>query len=292
MRLCVTGKHGQFAQSIKQRIGDDVDLTFVGRPGFDLSNPDTVLRSLDEAQPDVVISAAAYTAVDQAESEVEKAFAVNAIGAGAVAQAAEKLGVPLLHLSTDYVFPGTATRQYRETDETGPRTVYGRSKLEGEIRVADACSRHLILRTAWVYSPFGKNFVRTMLNAAVERDQVSVIHDQRGNPTSALDLADALIHIARSLLDKNVEEYGVFHICGSGETDWSEFARHIFDCSAALGGPAALVNPIPSDEYPLPAKRPANSSLDCSKLLASYGWRLPHWRISTNVVVRQLLDRS
>ena len=292
MRLCVTGKKGQLAQSIQQCKGADVDLTFVGRPGFDLSNPDTILRSLDEAQPDVVISAAAYTAVDQAESDADKAFAVNAIGAEAVAKAAEKLGVPILHLSTDYVFPGTATRQYRETDATGPHTVYGRTKLEGESRVAEACSRHLILRTAWVYSPFGKNFVRTMLNAAVERDQVSVVGDQTGNPTSALDLAEALIHIARSLHDKKVEEYGIFHICGSGNTDWSEFATHIFACSAAFGGPVAQVKPISTAEYPLPAKRPANSSLDCTKLLSTFGWQLPDWRISTNVVVRQLLGRS
>ncbi|RUV09947.1 dTDP-4-dehydrorhamnose reductase, partial [Mesorhizobium sp. M7A.T.Ca.TU.009.01.3.1] len=194
MRLVVTGRDGQVAASLLEagQAAAGVEVIAIGRPQLDLARPDTVIEAIAAAKPDIVVSAAAYTAVDQAEDEPDLAFAVNAAGAGEVAQAASRLGVPVIHLSTDYVFDGTKDAAYVETDATAPRSVYGASKLAGEQAVASANPRHLILRTAWVYSPFGKNFVKTMLRLAADRDEIAVVADQWGNPTSALDIADAI----------------------------------------------------------------------------------------------------
>ncbi|TIU32042.1 MAG: dTDP-4-dehydrorhamnose reductase, partial [Mesorhizobium sp.] len=189
MRLVVTGRDGQVAASLLEagQAAAGVEVIAIGRPQLDLARPDTVIEAIAAAKPDIVVSAAAYTAVDQAEDEPDLAFAVNAVGAGKVAQAASRLGVPVIHLSTDYVFDGTKDAAYVETDATAPRSVYGASKLAGEQAVASANPHHLILRTAWVYSPFGKNFVKTMLRLAADRDEIAVVADQWGNPTSALD---------------------------------------------------------------------------------------------------------
>ncbi|TIM17034.1 MAG: dTDP-4-dehydrorhamnose reductase, partial [Mesorhizobium sp.] len=185
MRLVVTGRDGQVAASLLEAgpAAAGVEVIAIGRPQLDLARPDTVIEAIAAAKPDIVVSAAAYTAVDQAEDEPDLAFAVNAVGAGKVAQAASRLGVPVIHLSTDYVFDGTKDAAYVETDATAPRSVYGASKLAGEQAVASANPHHLILRTAWVYSPFGKNFVKTMLRLAADRDEIAVVADQWGNPT-------------------------------------------------------------------------------------------------------------
>ncbi|RWD49471.1 MAG: dTDP-4-dehydrorhamnose reductase, partial [Mesorhizobium sp.] len=192
MRLAVTGREGQVAASLIERGGRDVEVVAIGRPALDLTRPETIFAALEAVRPDIVVAAAAYTAVDQAEDEKDLAFAINAAGAGKVAEAAAKLCVPVVQLSTDYVFDGTKDGAYVETDATAPLGVYGASKLAGEEAVAAANPRHLILRTAWVYSPFGKNFVKTMLRLAADRDEISVVADQWGNPTSALDTADAI----------------------------------------------------------------------------------------------------
>ena len=196
MRIAVTGSKGQVATSLIERAGDKAEVVALGRPAFDLIDRASVLAGLEAARPDVIVNAAAYTAVDKAEAEEALATQVNGEGAGHVAEAAARLGVPLLHLSTDYVFDGALDRAYREDDPTGPTGAYGRSKLAGEKRVAERCENSVILRTAWVYSPFGANFLRTMLRLNETRDEVGVVADQRGNPTSALDIADALIAIA------------------------------------------------------------------------------------------------
>ena len=196
MRIAVTGSKGQVATSLLERAGLKAEVVALGRPAFDLADRDAVLAGLKAARPDVVVNAAAYTAVDKAEAEEAVAVRVNGEGAGHVAEAAARLGVPLLHLSTDYVFDGKLDRPYREDDPTAPAGAYGRSKLAGEKLVAERCQDSVILRTAWVYSPFGANFVRTMLRLNETRDEVGVVADQRGNPTSALDIADALIAIA------------------------------------------------------------------------------------------------
>ena len=288
MRLVVTGRDGQVATSLLEagQGRDDVEVVAVGRPTLDLTQPDTVFDALAAVRPDIVVSAAAYTAVDQAEDEPDLAFTVNAVGAGKVAEAAAKLGVPVIHLSTDYVFDGSKDGAYVETDATAPLGVYGASKLAGELAVAAANPRHLILRTAWVYSPFGKNFVKTMLRLAGDRDEISVVADQWGSPTSALDIADAILHAAEVLHgDPSFASFGVYHLAGTGETNWSGIARHILDTSQALGGPYAQVRDIVTQEYPTKARRPHNSRLSSAKFATVLGWDMPDWRKSTSAVV-------
>ncbi|RAZ92894.1 dTDP-4-dehydrorhamnose reductase [Mesorhizobium hawassense] len=289
MRLAVTGRDGQVAASLVEAARGDVDVVAVGRPALDMTRPDTVFSALQAARPDIVVSAAAYTAVDQAEDERDLAFAVNAVGAGKVAEAAGKLGVPVVHLSTDYVFDGTKASAYVETDGTAPLGVYGASKLAGEEAVAAANPRHLILRTAWVYSPFGKNFVKTMLRVAADRDEISVVADQWGNPTSALDIADAILHAAAVLGRGRGAAFGVYHLAGSGETNWSGFARHILETSRTLGGPHARIRDITTADYPTKARRPANSRLSSARFSAAFGWTAPDWRESTAAVVGRIV---
>lgn len=291
MRLAVTGREGQVVSSLLeagQLAG--VDVIAIGRPQLDLANPDTVVDAIAAAKPDIVVSAAAYTAVDQAEDEPDLAFAINAVGAGKVAEAAARLGVPVIHLSTDYVFDGSAPGAYVETDVTAPLGVYGASKFAGERAVAAAGPRHLILRTAWVYSPFGRNFVKTMLRLAADRDEISVVADQWGNPTCALDIADAVLHAATMLHgDKGFGAFGTYHLAGTGETNWSGFARHILDTSRVSGGPSARVRDITTADYPTRARRPANSRLSSAKFASAFGWSAPDWRLSTEAVVSRIL---
>ena len=290
MRIAVTGSKGQVATSLVERGGAGAEVVALGRPAFDLIDRAAVLASLEAARPDVIVNAAAYTAVDKAEGEEDLAMRVNGEGAGHVAEAAARLGVPLLHLSTDYVFDGALDRAYRENDPTAPTGVYGRSKLAGEQQVAERCTNSVILRTAWVYSPFGANFLRTMLRLNETRDEVGVVADQRGNPTSALDIADALIVIAARLKDDASPALrGVFHMTGSGEGTWADFAEAIFEEAAARGRRLTRVRRIATADYPTPAKRPANSRLDNEKVARVYGLRLPEWRQAVAACCKRLL---
>ncbi|WP_338808843.1 dTDP-4-dehydrorhamnose reductase [Agrobacterium leguminum] len=289
MRLAVTGKNGQIVSALQALANDELEIVSLGRPELDLAQPETVLNALRDAKPDVVVSAAAYTAVDKAESEPEIAFAVNRDGAKAVAQVAKELGVPVIHLSTDYVFDGTKATAYVESDPTGPSSVYGHSKLEGENAVAESNPDHAILRTAWVYSEYGNNFVKTMLRLSENRDEINVVADQFGCPTSANDIAAAVVTIARKLVeDASAPLRGVFHLSGTGETNWANFAKQIFALSSENGGKSIVVNDITTEQYPTPARRPANSRLDCSKLEEVYGIKLPSWQTSTRAVVTAL----
>lgn len=292
MRIVVTGKQGQVTQSLQERApGAGVELTALGRPEFDLDAPDRLGEAIVAARPDIVIHAAAYTAVDKAESEPELAFRINAAAAGAVAAAAARVGAPVLQLSTDYVFDGAAPRPYREDDAVGPTGVYGASKLEGERAVALANPRHVILRTAWVYAPFGANFVRTMLRLGESRSQLRVVADQRGCPTYALDIADAALAISRRLRATPDEAmlYGVFHMAGGEATTWADFARGIFAQAERHGRASVEVEPIATADYPTPARRPANSRLDCARLKRIYDIELPGWRASLPGCVDRLL---
>lgn len=289
MRLAVTGKNGQVVSALQALANDELEIVSLGRPELDLAQPETVLKALRDAKPDVVVSAAAYTAVDKAESEQEIAFAVNRDGARAVAQAASDIGIPVIHLSTDYVFDGTKDTAYVESDPTGPTSVYGRSKLEGERAVSEATDNYVVLRTAWVYSEYGNNFVKTMLRLGENRDQINVVADQFGCPTSANDIAAAVVTIAKKLVeDASAPLRGVFHLSGTGETNWANFAKQIFALSAENGGKSIVVNDITTEQYPTPARRPANSRLDCSKLEEVYGIKLPSWQTSTRAVVTAL----
>lgn len=281
MRIVVTGKAGQVATALAEQAlaHDDVTLVQLGRPELDLEIAGDLRPLFAPLKPDVIVNAAAYTAVDQAEGEPERAMAVNGAGAGAVARAAVELGVPVIQISTDYVFDGTKSSPYVETDRAGPVGVYGHSKLAGETNVAKENLAHVILRTAWVHTAGGKNFVRTMLRLAASRDEVSVVGDQRGCPSYAPDIADAVLQISRNLVHgADPEGFGVFHLCGAGETDWAGFAEAIFAGSAARGGPSAGVKRIGTADYPTPARRPANSRLDCTKLKTVHGVAMPDWR--------------
>lgn len=291
MRIAVTGSQGQVVQSLIERAkGTKAQIIALGRPLLDLADPATVLPAIEAARPDIIVSAAAYTAVDRAEEDQEAAYAVNAAGAGAVAQAVSALGVPIIHLSTDYVFNGRKDAPYLESDPTDPLGVYGASKLAGENAVQAACANSVILRTAWVYSPFGNNFVKTMIRLAEQRDELGVVADQLGNPTSALDIADGVLSVAANLLaDSAPGLRGIFHMAGAGEASWAEFAEAIFAASQTRGGPAARVKPITTAQYPTPAPRPANSRLDCGKLAQAHGVQLPQWRGSMELVVATLL---
>lgn len=289
MRLAVTGKNGQVVSALQALAGPGLEIVALGRPELDLARPDTVFKALRDAKPDVVVSAAAYTAVDKAESEPDIAFAVNRDGAKAVARAANDIGVPVIHISTDYVFDGTKTTAYVENDPTGPASVYGRSKLEGEQAVSESTDNYAVLRTAWVYSEYGSNFVKTMLRLSESRDEINVVADQFGCPTSANDIAIAIVSIARKLAtDPAPHLRGVFHMSGTGETNWAGFAKQIFAFSAKNGGKSIVVNDITTAQYPTPARRPANSRLDCCKLEEVYGIRLPEWQTSTRAVMAAL----
>ncbi|MBM7322288.1 dTDP-4-dehydrorhamnose reductase [Agrobacterium pusense] len=289
MRLAVTGKNGQVVSALQALASDELEIVALGRPELDLAQPETVLKALREVKPDVVVSAAAYTAVDKAESEPEIAFAVNRDGAKEVARAAKELCVPVIHLSTDYVFDGTKATAYVESDPTGPSSVYGRSKLEGERAVAEATDNYVVLRTAWVYSKYGNNFVKTMLRLSENRDEINVVADQFGCPTSANDIAAAVVTIARKLVeDSSSRLRGVFHLSGTGETNWANFAKQIFVFAEEHGGKSMIVNDITTAQYPTPARRPANSRLNCSKLEEVYEIRLPDWQKSTRAVVSAL----
>lgn len=290
MRILVTGRNGQVAQSLAERARPAHELVFVDRPGFDLADPASITRSVEQARPDIVFSVAAYTAVDKAESEPALAMAVNADGPDVLAHAAARIGAPIVHLSTDYVFDGASSRPYREDDPVAPLGVYGETKLAGERAIAASGAQYAILRTAWVYSPFGNNFVKTMLRLAADRDELAVVEDQRGCPTSALDIADAMLGVADAwVADRSKGANAIYHLAAGGETNWADFAREILAISAARGGPCALVRGIPTSAYPTPARRPANSRLDSSRFAGTFGYRAPEWRTSLAPVVARLI---
>lgn len=293
MRIAVTGRDGQVVRSLGERAANtDFEVVAIGRPFLDLSKPaDNIIAAIESARPDVVVSAAAYTSVDKAESEADLAFAINELGPRALARAARGISVPVIHISTDYVFDGTKESPYVEEDMTRPTCVYGRSKLAGEQAVLTEHDNAVVLRTAWVYSPFSSNFLKTMLRLARDRDEVGVVSDQHGNPTSALDIADGIIAVARNLVENNEPAgRGIFHMASIGEASWADFAEAIFAVSRKLGGPTAEVRRIGTGDYPTIARRPANSRLDSSKIERVHGVQLPNWQDSVEQIVSTLLQ--
>lgn len=287
--ILVTGGQGQLALALEKAT--TVPMVRVGRPDFDFDRPGTIKSCFMEIQPWLVVNAAAYTAVDAAETDAEAALRANRDGPATLARLCAAAAVPLIHVSTDYVFDGTKASPYLETDPTGPQGVYGASKLAGEQAVLASGAQAIILRTAWVYSPTGKNFVRTMLNLARSRDTLGVVADQHGCPTAAADLADAILAIASRLAVTGWDPAyrGVFHAAGTGETTWHGLATAVFAASARHGGKVPVVNAIETSAYPTPAKRPANSRLDCGKLERVFGVRLPAWRDSVDRTVDEIM---
>lgn len=279
MKVFVAGSAGQLARALVDCTTRDVQVLALGRPELDLERREGAGR-ITAFAPDVIINAAAYTAVDTAEADSTRAFAVNRDGAAWLAGIAAQRDIPFLHVSTDYVFDGTKGAAYTEDDTPNPQTAYGRTKRAGEEAVLTTCPAALIFRTAWVYSRYGQNFLNTMLRLADERDVLRVVDDQAGNPTSAHDLAAALLDIASQVAQRADHPRGVYHLAADGETTWFMFAQEIMRLAAGLGRRAVPVAPIASADYPTAAKRPANSRLDCQKLHRDFGLRLPHWRDS------------
>ncbi|WP_347360138.1 dTDP-4-dehydrorhamnose reductase [Rhizobium sp. Root1334] len=292
-RYVVTGRAGQVVSALIERSAfwPGVEIVPLGRPLLNLAAPETVEKSILDSKPDLIISAAAFTEVDAAEGDEAAAFQVNGVAPGIVGESAAKLGIPVVHLSTDYVFNGEKTTPYNEEDTVSPLGVYGHSKLAGELSLARVTSDYAILRTAWVYSPYGKNFLRTMLRIAEGRDELNVVCDQYGNPTSALDIADGVLRVAENLLSSEDKSFrGVFHMTGSGDASWADFATEILRLSLENGGPTASIKPITTAQYPTPARRPKNSRLECGKLEKIHGVRLTDWKTSTATVVSRLLN--
>jgi len=276
--VLVTGGAGQVASALAKAPG----IVRVGRPEFDFNRPETIETVFHAVAPRVVVNAAAYTAVDAAEKDSEAAYRANRDGPGTLAQLCKAAGIPLIHISTDYVFDGTKPEPYVETDPVAPQGVYGASKLAGEEAVLSARGQAIILRTAWVYAAAGKNFVRTMLNLGKTRERLGVVGDQHGCPTTAADLADAILAIIRQLDETGWQAgyQGLFHAAGSGATTWHGLAVATFEAAARHGARVPEVTAITTAEYPTPAKRPANSRLDCSRLREVFGVALPPWRDS------------
>lgn len=297
MKLLLLGGDGQVGFELRRSLGALGEVIATTRSGalaegegaceaLDLARADTIAPLLRRVRPDAVVNAVAYTAVDRAESEPEAAFAINADGPARLAGVCAEDGIDLIHFSTDYVFDGTASRPYRETDPTAPVSVYGASKLAGEQAIAASGARHLIVRTAWVYGLRGHNFLRTMLRLGGEREELRVVADQHGSPTPAWLLADA----AAQVLRQGIHASGVRHLVAAGDTTWHGFAQAIFDEALARGRieRAPKVLPIATAEYPTPARRPAYSVLDSQRLQAEYGLDIPDWRQALN----QTFDRA
>lgn len=293
MTVLVIGSSGQLAWSLAEIEHDDLRVVTLGRPEIDLTDAGSLEQAVQDHKPDFVVNAAAYTAVDKAEEDETQAFALNAEGPAQLARLCQARTIPLVHISTDYVFDGSGTRPYIESDPVAPLGVYGASKLEGERLVAHACPRHIILRTSWVYSPFGSNFVKTMLRLAGERDELGIVNDQVGNPTYAPHLAAAILDMLPTLRNEPQESsiWGVYHIAGSGETSWHGFAIEVFRQSQMWGGETAIVQSIMTKDFPTPAKRPANSRLDSAKLYEIFHIRLPDWRVGVADCVERLCDK-
>ena len=291
MRVLVTGAQGQLARSIVERGAARLEFEIIalGRPQLDLELAGSGEAAVAAVRPDVVINAAAYTAVDQAEDEPERAYRINAEAAGEIAAAAARCGARVIQISTDYVFDGRADGAYAEDAVPNPLGVYGRTKLAGEEGVRAANPNHVILRTAWVYSPFGRNFVKTMMSAAESRDTLDVVDDQVGSPSSALDLADGLFRILETWGEERETGLGeVYHLAGTGATSWCGFARAIMAECNKQGLPAAEVYPIATADWPTKAARPANSVMSSAQFTRDFAFSMPRWEDSLSDVVGRL----
>ena len=273
-RILITGGSGQVGHCLKAQLEGCAELSVPDSSALNIADRRSVRQAVETFRPDYIINAAAYTAVDKAESDAERAFAVNRDGARHLAEAAEAVGAAMLHISTDYVFDGAGGAPYDEAAQTAPQNIYGASKLAGEQAVLAACRRAVVMRTSWVFGAHGQNFVKTMLRLGRERDSLGIVADQYGAPTAAADIAAALITIVRRHTPGQLAEHaGIYHYCGSPYASWFEFAETIFAEAAAQGVLAKIpaVKPIATADYPTPAKRPADSRLDCGKIRTVFG---------------------
>lgn len=294
--ILLTGKNGQVGFELQRALAPLGPLVALDRQQCDLGDPAALRRLVVDLQPRVIVNPAAYTAVDKAESEHELAQAINGTAPGVLGEVAAAVGALVVHYSTDYVFDGRATRPYTEADQAAPQSVYGRTKLAGEQALQASGARHLILRTSWVFGAHGGNFAKTMLRLAAERESLKVVADQYGAPTSAALIADVTAQIVGQYLhDDEPEDFplGLYHLAAGGETTWYDYARTVIAAARTAGRPLALeaeaLLPISTQDYPLPAPRPANSRLDCSRLQQTFGLRLPPWQQGLAHVLQQIL---
>ena len=284
MRVLITGCNGQVGHCLTERFKNKADILALDRKELDITNQQAVIKTVSEFNPDYIINAAAHTAVDRAEEEIELSYAINRDGPKYLAVAAQQVNAVMLHISTDYVFDGEGEQPYVESDQTSPQGIYGQSKLAGEQAVAESCAEHLILRTAWVFGEQGNNFVKTMLRLAQSRDELSIVGDQFGGPTYAGDIADALITMVQYLDQGNQAKWGIYHFSGMPYASWFDFASAIFQATeqhdVLTKQPKLLA--IPTSAYPTPAKRPANSRLDCSKIENQFAIKSSDWNAALN----------
>ncbi|MBO2600176.1 dTDP-4-dehydrorhamnose reductase [Shewanella algae] len=284
MKVLITGCNGQVGHCLTERLKSIADVLALDSKGLDITNSEAVFNTVAKFRPDYIINAAAHTAVDRAEHEVEFSYAINCDGPRYLAEAAKECGAVMLHISTDYVFDGMGNKPYQESDATGPQGIYGQSKLAGEQAVVAHCPQHLILRTAWVFGEHGNNFVKTMLRLAQGRDELNVVGDQFGGPTYAGDIADALISMVRYLEQGKQPQWGVYHFSGMPYASWFDFASAIFQAAERhdVLTKKPKLSAILSSAYPTPAKRPANSRLDCSKIKNQFGIKPSDWNAALN----------
>ncbi|PKH12447.1 dTDP-4-dehydrorhamnose reductase [Pseudomonas sp. 43NM1] len=278
MKILINGQHGQVSQELQRHLSHLGELVVLGREQLDLAQPEQIRQQVQRIRPDLIINAAAHTAVDQAESEPQLAFAINASAPGILAEQALELGVPLIHYSTDYVFDGSKPAPYTEDDAPNPLGVYGKSKLAGEQAISAVQGQHLILRTSWVYSTHGRNFLLTMQRLLQEKPEMRIVADQIGAPTWAGTIARSTLALIERWQSGNAGAWGTYHLTAQGETSWFGFAQAIGEALREQGKPCANLLPIPSSDYPTPAARPLNSRLDCSRLQREWGVSQADWQ--------------
>lgn len=296
MRLLIAGWHGQVARALIEAAPSRAEIKALaaGRPALDVRDRRSIARAFSDLEPTIVINGAAYTAVDKAEADSDSAFALNWDGARLLAQSAARRNVPVIHLSTHYVFDGTKGAPYAEEDAPSPTTVYGRSKVAGEEAVREANPRHIILRTSWVFSSKRQTFARRVLDAAGSDGPLRIVADQHGNPTYAAHLAEAILDIAHKLSVKELgdEAWGTYHAAGTGAASWHGLAAELLAEGAKRGLRGAPLEPIASSDYPSQAPRPANAELDCAKFAATFGLRLPPWQQGAAACVERLISED
>lgn len=274
MKILVTGAGGQVGQALQNLApSHEINIIALDRQALDITDQSAVREQLRNLSPDAVINSAAYTAVDKAEEDIDASFAINAEGAENLALACADADIPFLHISTDFVFDGKKNGAYLEDDAVAPLSVYGKSKADGEVRIAAASTKYIILRTAWVFGG-AQNFVTTMLRLAQSHKELNIVDDQTGGPTAANDIAASLLKIAKQTHKAGFQSWGIYHYCGAPAVTWFGFAKAIFAHSAV----APVLNPIPTEAYPVPAERPKNSMLDCAKIKRVFGIDQPDWQ--------------
>ena len=290
--ILVLGGHGQLGtELVLQARAANLSLTAAGHNEVDVADPKTIARAIARYRPSLIVNAAAYNNVDKAETQQAAAIRANSLGPSVVAASAKRAGLPMVHISTDYVFDGTKCGAYVESDPTAPLGVYGRTKAAGEAAVRSALPRHVILRTSWLYGEFGHNFLKTMLRLARERDELRVVADQRGCPTSTRDLADAILAVAPRMTAREAI-WGTYHFAGTGATTWHGFASRIVAAQAPLTGRRPHIVPITTAEFLTRARRPANSELDCGLFAATFGFRGRPWTDEADTIVRALVTAT